>query len=524
MKNYLLLLLALTAFLSAPFAYADRANGKTSEAVTSFLYGEELADSEKQIIRAPLGLDGLTPLTATGSLGGSNFLQPSVGQHMLLQNRTAGVAGRLHVEPNGNIDQGTTSKIDLMLDPYDDDQVNYRIGNMFAFTGSGAGLNGQNGVYAINAKAVGDYFGVYPSINFGFGDESTTGGGVLKLFYYDTGDTAWRTPMLGAWRAGRVAAINDYMQAGNKLYRATSAGTTGATKPSHTSGTVSDGSVNWLFVRDYSGGVGFFPTALIGNRDDMPKFGFPNARLQMAADSLVWNGKNTVYLDNTATAVWSAGVTLNSKDFNITSLTGGGALRFSPDSSFVQWNGFAQLHAAKIVTNNSATPDVTKTTLLRFDNTGATTVTAFTNSLTYQTLMVFSSNSNTTLQHGAGIKLAGGRDRTMVLGECLNFLINNGVAYQILGERANTAVIVPSGTTGAATVNASSGRVNFAAGATSLVATNSLVSTASIITATKATNDTTARLGAVVSGAGSFTIYMDVAPAGECAVNFTISN
>lgn len=68
------------------------------------------------------------------------------------------------------------------------------------------------------------------------------------------------------------------------------------------------------------------------------------------------------------------------------------------------------------------------------------------------------------------------------------------------------------------------GRVNFGAAATSLVVNNSLVTTSSIIQVTKATNDSTARLGAAVAGTGSFTIYMDVAPAAECAVNYHIAN
>jgi hypothetical protein len=84
--------------------------------------------------------------------------------------------------------------------------------------------------------------------------------------------------------------------------------------------------------------------------------------------------------------------------------------------------------------------------------------------------------------------------------------------------------IVTTGTTGAQTINKTSGRVNFASAATSLVVTNSLVTANSIIQVTKATNDSTARLGAAVAGSGSFTIYMDVAPSAECAVNFTVTN
>jgi len=84
--------------------------------------------------------------------------------------------------------------------------------------------------------------------------------------------------------------------------------------------------------------------------------------------------------------------------------------------------------------------------------------------------------------------------------------------------------ITAGGTTGNQTINKTTGRVNFAAAATSLVVTNSLATANSICHVTKATNDATMRLGACVAGAGSITIYADVAPAAETAVNFTVTN
>jgi hypothetical protein len=84
--------------------------------------------------------------------------------------------------------------------------------------------------------------------------------------------------------------------------------------------------------------------------------------------------------------------------------------------------------------------------------------------------------------------------------------------------------ITATGTTGARTINKASGSVNFASTATSLVVTNDLVTVNSVIQVSKGTNNSTARLGAVVAAAGSFTIYMDVAPTAETRVNFTLTN
>jgi len=83
------------------------------------------------------------------------------------------------------------------------------------------------------------------------------------------------------------------------------------------------------------------------------------------------------------------------------------------------------------------------------------------------------------------------------------------------------STITATGTTGAQTINKSAGRVNIAAGGTSVVVTNSIVSSTSIILAVAATNDSTARVTSVVPANGSFTINT-VACTAETAFNFLV--
>ena len=92
------------------------------------------------------------------------------------------------------------------------------------------------------------------------------------------------------------------------------------------------------------------------------------------------------------------------------------------------------------------------------------------------------------------------------------------------GDIAFGKTITASGTTGAQTINKTSGSVNLAAAATSLVVTNSLVTTSSVIQCTVGTNDTTAKSVQVVAAAGSFTIYPNTAPTAETKVFFTVTN
>jgi len=93
-----------------------------------------------------------------------------------------------------------------------------------------------------------------------------------------------------------------------------------------------------------------------------------------------------------------------------------------------------------------------------------------------------------------------------------------------LNEIRLSKTITAAATTGARTINNSTGSVNFAAAATSLVVTNSLVTVNSVIQVTVATNDTTMRSATAVAAAGSFTIFAGAAPTAETRVNFTLTN
>lgn len=84
--------------------------------------------------------------------------------------------------------------------------------------------------------------------------------------------------------------------------------------------------------------------------------------------------------------------------------------------------------------------------------------------------------------------------------------------------------ITAGGTTGAQTINKIAGTVNFAPGATSLVVTNSLVTSTSHVICTVRTNDGTALLKNVVPASGSFTITLNAAATSETSVGFFVIN
>ena len=101
---------------------------------------------------------------------------------------------------------------------------------------------------------------------------------------------------------------------------------------------------------------------------------------------------------------------------------------------------------------------------------------------------------------------------------------HDGTKWTLSGDIAFDKTVTAAGTTGAQTINKTAGSVNFAAAASTLVVTNSLVSTSSIILATVAANDATLKSVAVVAAAGSFTLHANAAATAETRVNFMVIN
>lgn len=93
------------------------------------------------------------------------------------------------------------------------------------------------------------------------------------------------------------------------------------------------------------------------------------------------------------------------------------------------------------------------------------------------------------------------------------------------GKATFDSTIIAPGTTGAATINKPSGRVNFAASASSLVLTNSQIGVNSHIFCNVTTNDATALSCRVTDkAAGSATVRLNAAATAETAVDFLVIN
>lgn len=101
---------------------------------------------------------------------------------------------------------------------------------------------------------------------------------------------------------------------------------------------------------------------------------------------------------------------------------------------------------------------------------------------------------------------------------------NQNMNLQGTGHYRMAKTITAAGTTGGQTINKPSGSVNFAGTAQSMIVTNSIVDANSIIMATVATDDSTAKSVVAVPGAGVFTLKLNAAATAETRVQFLITN
>ena len=105
-----------------------------------------------------------------------------------------------------------------------------------------------------------------------------------------------------------------------------------------------------------------------------------------------------------------------------------------------------------------------------------------------------------------------------------NTYMDGSAANYFAGDMQFGKTVTAGGITGNLTIDKTVGSVNFAAAATSLVVTNALVTTSSIIVATVAANDATMKSVQAVASAGSFTLYANAAATVETRVNFIVIN
>lgn len=316
-------------------------------------------------------------------------------------------------------------------------------------------------------------------------------------------------------------------------------GANGATNPAFTVDASTASSATGVSVKSAAAGAGASITATSSGTNESITIaakgtgtatlnGGASAALTIGGSSVVSATATTIMLTNTARS-------FTSNSGMLYTLPAGSSLTASAESTGILLNlSSTQTHATGAISLQrdmrirpsthgfSAASTITDAAGLAIDGASiAGTNATLTNSST-----LYSAGNAV----GAGTTNSYGLNITANTGATNNFAARfAGAAGEILrlrtdGQVALLATNTAAGNTGAQTINRPSGTVNFAAGSSSLVVTNSLCTTASLVFATVRTNDATAVIKNVVPAAGSFTINLNAAATAETSVGFFIIN
>lgn len=357
----------------------------------------------------------------------NNVFKHGVATNMLIQSAENDQPNRIHQEPKNNIESGTVTKIDYMFSAYNEDPNNYAISQWVNTIGD-VNNTGEGMITTINAKSVGSYFGNWPAFHFGFNDDSVQGM-ACKLVLTEWTDTEWRTPMKGGWFTGKTMAIGDYVTASNKVYQATTAGLTGNTIPSHSSGTVSDGGVSFLWVHTPNGNA-FDAVMLFGERDDMPMFNLPGCHLQVVTPMAIGRAGRIDFMgDNDLLHTRMEPVTGGGgeKITDWKTQDGLGLLRMDSTDKQLKTQGLAKVVTAS-VQNGTDSPSAGETELVRFGNTIAQDIIRFNDAVADQIFYIDTTTAGsgfTTIKgNGTSIKTVGDADIILTEFMVITFKMN----------------------------------------------------------------------------------------------------
>lgn len=404
-----------------------------------------------------------TDLTANIFRAGTYSVAGTYTPHTLIVNNTANTATKIQIEPNGHIDDGTTSKLDFMLTSFDNDPTNYQDLAIFGKVGNATGLNGESGAYVFSPKSVGNFNPVQSSIHFSFNDDASAAT-LWKAYYYNFAGTQWYTPMRGGWYTGKSITTGDYITASGNIYQATSTGIAGSTVPSFSSGSGSDGTVsyNWIVATGT-----LRPLTLFSNGSTMPLFNLTTTTgVAFKYDAFLFNGTKFRFGNSTNAEAVEMGTDAGGSNFYMRNLLGtNSSLRISAaaTSPFIQVNNLGWLLPDITLTGNSTTPSIAGGASFTITNSLATSVTSFSSGTAMQDFYVKGGNGNTTLVQSATLQLANQTNKVLSTNTYLHFRANSaGTSFvQITdGLMSGTDYVSPTGSLSGNTGLTTTGIVN----------------------------------------------------------------
>jgi len=220
------------------------------------------------------------------------------------------------------------------------------------------------------------------------------------------------------WASGQViAATGVYRTSSDQHYVSASTGTTGSTAPSHTSGTVSDGGVDWTWVDSAD------RTVWVIREDGRAGIGATSFSATWRHKVSTVDASGAYSFEGEATGASKAAVlkliptdaasAVLPMPFLRADANGLNVMRSDGSTNIVRFTDAEGMIARELVlvfTSNAstgATPSVDGISVLSVENSGATTITGFTGGSEGQFLHLYFLNANTTLQTSGTFTLTG---------------------------------------------------------------------------------------------------------------------
>jgi hypothetical protein len=235
------------------------------------------------------------------------------------------------------------------------------------------------------------------------------------------------------WASGQViAATGVYRTSSDQHYVSASTGTTGSTAPSHTSGTVSDGGVDWTWVDSADrtvwliredGRVGIGNTSFAATWRH--KVSTVDASGDYSFEGEATGASKVAVLKLIPT---NAGSAVLPTPFLRADANGLNVMRSDASTNIVRFTDAEGMIARELVlvfTSNAstgATPSVDGISVLSVENSGATTITGFTGGSEGQFIHLYFLNANTTLQTSVTFTLTGSVNVTPTSGSVVTMM------------------------------------------------------------------------------------------------------
>lgn len=229
----------------------------------------------------------------------------------------------------------------------------------------------------------------------------------------------WAAKDYEIWATGKAFSTGDYTITSGRTYVAASTGTAGSTQPTHTSGTVSDGGVNWTYVEtaqdkfvfgvDEHGRLSVNSGATAGYTFRFKQSTEDSENLLASFESTGTNKTVSLRLNGTdGSGTQNAGPFLRASTTGLLELfNGAGTMRlWSADADSFDIGSLGRREVVAV--DGDTTPSVAGAGVLVLANTSATSITTLDDAANTQEVMLIFENSNTTLVHSANFVLKGG--------------------------------------------------------------------------------------------------------------------